>query len=625
MLRSWTLGNFKAVADTVTLDLAPVTVLCGANSSGKSTILQSILLVAQTLRAKPGEQPLLFNGEYVRLGYIGDILHDSQPNLPLLFGFELNPKGGESHRPVLTNESRFPIQLRAEILSEKISVDQTRARVKTFQVLWGEQGRFAIQAFADNVRDLALPRYAEVDMSPEIRASLQQGVYAYELLDPPASIQRVQPFSVQVALQRFLPYQLLETFDKMDAQLLAGIAIVESILRTYPTDEKIDQLKEMALTPLFERRLREYMNNALVNSPQVRRSTDSKTPTRFYTDVNRFLNLLHRGSIGEWLRFAHKEIPETYRKQMADLLLLGIPRLKPRTEGLKLREVGVQVTGVSDEVNGVLDALFEFFTNYIYYVGPLRESPQYIYSLPPYPELTHVGLKGEFTASVLEHYKGTKVSYPLPPEMVHKGCLVDEAPLAFALQVWLEAMGLLEGVTTTDRGKMGTELTVRSAGVSRDLDLTSIGVGVSQVLPTLVAGLIAPRGTTFLLEQPELHLHPKVQAILADFLLGLSRVGKQCIVETHSEYLVNRLRRRVAEDEADTLDKDVSIYFVEREKGRASFRKVDVNAYGAVIEWPKGFMDEGPDEAQMIMEAAMRKRRRQTQQQPPTRPQERGR
>ena len=320
--------------------------------------------------------------------------------------------------------------------------------------------------------------------------------------------------------------------------------------------------------------------------------------------------MLGRSSLKEWLDFMSVEVPPIHRRRIADLLDTSIRTLRSGTEDLRFQEVGVRANVVPPDLRVVLSMLTDFYTNRVYYVGPLRESPQFIYNLPPYPELTHVGLKGEFTAPVLEHFKGTQVEYPLPPELVRKSHRVDKAPLTYALRVWLEAMGLLEGVTTTDRGKMGTELAVQSAGVSRSLDLTSVGVGVSQVLPTLVMGLIAPPGTTFLLEQPELHLHPKVQAVLADFLLGLTSVGKQCIVETHSEYLVNRLRRRVAEDESNTLSGDISLYFVEREEGRAKFRKVDVNDYGAILEWPKGFFDEGPSEAQRIMDAAMRKRRR---------------
>ena len=94
----------------------------------------------------------------------------------------------------------------------------------------------------------------------------------------------------------------------------------------------------------------------------------------------------------------------------------------------------------------------------------------------------------------------------------------------------------------------------------------------------------------------------------------MTRIGKQIIIETHSEYLINRLRRRMAEDEDDTLATDVQIYFVEREYGKSSFRSVSFTEYGAALEWPKGFFDEGPTEAQLIMEAAMRKRRRKRSQ-----------
>lgn len=611
MLKKWTLSNFKAIADKATLDLAPITVLCGANSSGKSSILQSILLVSQTLRAKPGEQPLLFNGEYVRLGYISDILHDSKVDAPFAFGFELD---GDAVLPGLltsTEGSTSSISLTASFNSESYSSDQPLARVERINIFWGDKSSFKVRVLQNSLYDLALPKYSEMVIPADIRAALQQGLYYYELGDPPKNVSRIPPFVAQVSLRHFFPSQILETYDVITEQLENIIRQIVTILRTptVPT-ERLALISEMASNPALDRKLRDYIKNSLVNPPKLVKQRDRQQASRLTQDINRSIGLLGRTELKEWLKFLQEEIPPPYRRDMADMLSLNVRSLQSRSENLRFHEIGVRAIGIPDDLRLVLNTLTEFFSNRIYYVGPLRESPQYIYSLPPYPELTHVGTKGEFTASVLEHFKGTKVDYPLPPDEVKKGNRVDQAPLAYALRVWLEAMGLLENVTTTDRGKMGTELTVRSIGVSRDLDLTSIGVGVSQVLPTLVMGLVAPRGTTFLLEQPELHLHPKVQAALADFLLGLTHVGKQCIVETHSEYIINRLRRRVAEDESDSLSDEISIYFVERERGNASFQKVDLNAYGAVLKWPKGFFDEGPGEAQLIMEAAMRKRRR---------------
>lgn len=68
MLTRWILENFKPIRDRVDLPLAPLTVLAGLNSSGKSSLLQSILLVAQTLSNQRVDEPLVLNGHFVRLG-----------------------------------------------------------------------------------------------------------------------------------------------------------------------------------------------------------------------------------------------------------------------------------------------------------------------------------------------------------------------------------------------------------------------------------------------------------------------------------------------------------------------------------------------------------------------------
>ena len=62
MILEWTLGNFKSVRQTPKLKLSPLTILCGANSSGKSTIIQSILMISQTLGSPNVTRPLVLNG-----------------------------------------------------------------------------------------------------------------------------------------------------------------------------------------------------------------------------------------------------------------------------------------------------------------------------------------------------------------------------------------------------------------------------------------------------------------------------------------------------------------------------------------------------------------------------------
>ncbi len=90
MLKSWSIQNFKAIVDSGNLKLAPVTVLAGRNSSGKSSLLQSILMISQTLSNQVNERALVTNGTLVQLGTFTDVLSDFSNSEHMVFNFELN-------------------------------------------------------------------------------------------------------------------------------------------------------------------------------------------------------------------------------------------------------------------------------------------------------------------------------------------------------------------------------------------------------------------------------------------------------------------------------------------------------------------------------------------------------
>jgi predicted ATPase len=232
-----------------------------------------------------------------------------------------------------------------------------------------------------------------------------------------------------------------------------------------------------------------------------------------------------------------------------------------------------------------------------------------MYASPPALGQTHVGLTGEYTAAMLDEYRNKEIDYPIPPKDFDGKYRTAHGTLIEALLVWLKRMDLLDAIDTEETSKVGYRLSVQGKGVSETQDLTSVGVGVSQVLPTLVLFLLAPNNSILLIEQPELHLHPKVQSILGDFFLGMAECGKQCIVETHSEYIVNRLRRRIVETPGKRILDKIKIYFVEKEKAESRFREVQPNEYGSIHDWPKGFFDEVDREASRILDAQMNKRR----------------
>lgn len=95
MLKTWTLQNFKSVCDKTTLQLAPLTIFAGANSSGKSTIIQSILLATQTLQNPVPSRSVILNGDILRIGNFNDIVYNNQESQNILIGFELSPSNDE--------------------------------------------------------------------------------------------------------------------------------------------------------------------------------------------------------------------------------------------------------------------------------------------------------------------------------------------------------------------------------------------------------------------------------------------------------------------------------------------------------------------------------------------------
>ena len=186
---------------------------------------------------------------------------------------------------------------------------------------------------------------------------------------------------------------------------------------------------------------------------------------------------------------------------------------------------------------------------------------------------------------------------------------MSKVKLVEAVDSWAKHLGLVEGVLIEDRAAEGIRIKVKPHGMDSSVPLTSVGVGVSQLLPVLVLCLLAEPGSVILLEQPELHLHPALQQRLADFFIAMVRSGRQLIVETHSEYMVSRLRRRIVEDPDDELLGMAKVIFAERdwETGLSSYREVELSPLGAIEEWPAGFFDQAAEEERAIIMGGVRR------------------
>lgn len=130
------------------------------------------------------------------------------------------------------------------------------------------------------------------------------------------------------------------------------------------------------------------------------------------------------------------------------------------------------------------------------------------------------------------------------------------------------------------------QIMVKTGGPSQNLQ--DVGYGVSQVLPVFGDSTLAPKGSRLLLQQPEVHLHPRAQAALGTFFARLvATKQKEFVIETHSDYLVDRIRLEVAK--GTIPPESVQILFFEKKKIETKVYKLNLDQQGNVINVPPSY------------------------------------
>ncbi len=219
------------------------------------------------------------------------------------------------------------------------------------------------------------------------------------------------------------------------------------------------------------------------------------------------------------------------------------------------------------------------------YIGPIRERiPRYgVLGTMPFSGL---GPSGQNLMRVLS--EAIKIS-------PSKRSLIQE------LNHWLDKkFKILKNVRIID---IDQEKTIKSLVADdprgkRDINLAATGSGLSQIVPVIVQTVLTPKNRTIIIEQPEIHLHPKAQADLGDLFVEYSKKGRQIIVETHSEHLLLRIRRRIAEKKLPP--ELVKIFFVNQRAGETKVRALNLQDNGHFTKWPRGFFEESYNEAMAI-------------------------
>lgn len=150
-----------------------------------------------------------------------------------------------------------------------------------------------------------------------------------------------------------------------------------------------------------------------------------------------------------------------------------------------------------------------------------------------------------------------------------------------------------------------TKMQIKNSKESKWVKPIHTGFGISYLLPIIVAAMIAPKGSAIIVENPEAHLHPLGQSRMGEFLSVIANSEVQVIVETHSDHLINAIRKSVTRKQIDS--NKVKINFFEKIENDVIITELKINNIGEIDQWPTGFLDQEKMDLKDMFEARIRK------------------
>lgn len=479
MFKSISIDNFKGFSKPQKVKLAPITLIYGPNSSGKSSVIQALMLLKQTVIRPTESGGLTSTGEYVDLGAYTSMVNGHDASKDISFTVDYTPYRAGLHRGGANS-------------------------------LYGH-------IFGNG------------------RSRVHQLTYSLSGHDPD---NRNESFSY---LKR----------------------VRTTISNEHNNKPIIDLDLTSNLSDLRKGSYSERYSRAAVYGHTSTESRDS------------FINFVTRrlGVDGFKANQSIKTIDEMrYRRELNFSTPSTIDHDDYKTaDGLTM--------AFSNEIIGDISKELQDKFGTISYLGPLRIHPARLYA----PKGDHggsVGKSGENAARLI---------YEKSPE------------ISKSINKWFDQFEIPYKLSAHDIGSdvtgsvISLQLEDQRTGVI--VGPSDVGFGIGQLLPILVEGVVR-KESTICVEQPEIHLHPRLQAHLANFMIETSRRERetdrptnQWIVETHSESLILRIQKKIREKSLDP--KDVSIIYVEATSKGSRILEIPMDKDGDfMVDWPDGFFDE---------------------------------
>jgi|SaaInlStandDraft_1057018.scaffolds.fasta_scaffold12753_1 predicted ATPase len=543
MLKNIQLKNYKAYQEAK-LELKPITILLGTNSSGKTSLLQLILMIEQTINNETSyKSALKLNGKNVSLGETENIFRNKNTNEKLSFSFGIESSKISFH---LHSLRRLKSQIESEITDIYLELRQL------------------VQLNNSNKKNT---NYGYSDFKIEDVKSLVLEIKKLKRKFSKINFEKLEPFN-EYKGKTLLKNKFLKITK--DYQNLLVIDI-NQMFETYKLVKSISNEKSRQITLSYE--IGFSSKTSLLEIQKIAIKSNNKILIEFKIQTNKGQKKFLLSS-----DVFDDKILSKYRVRFGKNIHFDKFNLKSNSEKDNKYP---RISGNKIENEFFCSYLVRIFNSFTYnlkitfdnerinYVSPLRAYPKRYYFLDE-----------SNVSNSLDSIDGDSLTK----------ILKQDTNIINSVNKWLNNFGL--AVDVEDVKEVIHRLKVKQNGLN--LDITDVGFGISQVLPIIVQGFLSKKDSLTIIEQPEIHLHPKMQAELADLFIDVVKddnknSDKVLLIETHSESILKRLRRRIAEKEIS--NNDVAIYFIHGKNKinhSATIERLEITETGA-FNWPKEF------------------------------------
>ena len=240
----------------------------------------------------------------------------------------------------------------------------------------------------------------------------------------------------------------------------------------------------------------------------------------------------------------------------------------------------------SDEES--IESFKKYLDNGFVYLNAERMAPHYVYKNTNYAD--YCDCHGTNTGNVIQKHENDNCSI----KRAYSNS--DKNKWSIELDNWIKYIFPDVAVQVVPSGDDHYQVKVLGNAA------TNVGFGITYALPILVSGLTVPEGGMLIVENPEAHLHAKAQSNMGYFLARMASAGVRVIIETHSEHIVNGIRRMIVEGRTDMLHDGMTIYFFQNKNGDKNIMEFGMDEWGNLNEFPVDFFDQVRQDMSKLME-----------------------